>query len=232
MATGAAAIGIAAGAAAVGSIASGVISSSAQKSVAKTNLEAQQATNEANKQMTDATNATNIELWERQNAQQWKMWEAENKYNSAPEQAKRLSAAGINPQLAMSGANAGTASSMTAPSAPQLTPPQFQSPQLQYTTPALSQIFSALGDMPGQAISFADQIATAQQNQTKAVVDASTSNYKIQQQMYELKQAYENSHKSYHERMIAYSEYKYLNTYLNNRNIGMELQNNLYRAQE
>ena len=40
-----------------------------------------------------------------------KMWNQTNEYNSAKNQAARLREAGINPALAMGGANAGTASS-------------------------------------------------------------------------------------------------------------------------
>jgi hypothetical protein len=100
---------------------------------------AQRLANEANIQMTDSTNQANRDIatetnqanrdialmnnqynrenLERQIDEQWRMWNAENEYNSASAQRQRLEEAGLNPYMMMSGGSAGTASSMTSPSA-------------------------------------------------------------------------------------------------------------------
>ena len=100
---------------------------------------AQRLANEANIQMTDSTNQANRDIatetnqanrdialmnnqynrenLERQINEQWRMWNAENEYNSASAQRQRLEEAGLNPYMMMSGGSAGTASSMTSPSA-------------------------------------------------------------------------------------------------------------------
>ena len=59
---------------------------------------------------------------------QWDMWNATNEYNSASAQRQRLEAAGLNPQLVMSGNNVGTATatggtSASSPSAQGINPP-------------------------------------------------------------------------------------------------------------
>lgn len=74
-------------------------------------------TNQANRDIAQMNNQYNRENLERQIDEQWKMWNAENEYNSASAQRKRLEEAGLNPYMMMSGGSAGTASSMTAPSA-------------------------------------------------------------------------------------------------------------------
>lgn len=74
-------------------------------------------TNQANREIAQMNNQYNRENLERQIDEQWKMWNAENDYNSASAQRKRLEEAGLNPYMMMSGGSAGTASSMTAPSA-------------------------------------------------------------------------------------------------------------------
>ena len=100
---------------------------------------AQKLANDANIQMTDSINASNRDIAKETNAanleiatmnnqynrenlelqigEQWKMWNAENEYNSASAQRQRIEEAGLNPYMMMSGGSAGTASSMTAPSA-------------------------------------------------------------------------------------------------------------------
>lgn len=74
-------------------------------------------TNQANREIAQMNNQYNRENLERQIDEQWKMWNAENEYNSASAQRARLEEAGLNPYMMMSGGSAGTASSMTAPSA-------------------------------------------------------------------------------------------------------------------
>ena len=74
-------------------------------------------TNQANREIAEMNNQYNRENLERQIDEQWKMWNAENEYNSASAQRQRIEEAGLNPYMMMSGGSAGTASSMTAPSA-------------------------------------------------------------------------------------------------------------------
>nr|DAD96735.1 MAG TPA: DNA pilot protein VP2 [Microviridae sp. ctCoW18] len=74
-------------------------------------------TNQANRDIAQMNNQYNRESLERQIDEQWKMWHAENEYNSASAQRARIEEAGLNPYMMMSGGSAGTASSMSAPSA-------------------------------------------------------------------------------------------------------------------
>lgn len=96
--------------------------------VGNKNVEAQEKANERNVALQKETNAQNYqmfresqdfsrEMYQRQLSDQWDMWNAQNEYNSASSQRRRLEAAGLNPYMMMSGGNAGTGSSMSAPSA-------------------------------------------------------------------------------------------------------------------
>lgn len=81
------------------------------------NRDIAQETNQANRDIAEMNNQYNRENLERQIDEQWKMWNAENEYNSASAQRERIEKAGLNPYMMMSGGSAGTASSMSAPSA-------------------------------------------------------------------------------------------------------------------
>lgn len=100
----------------------------AQKLANETNVKMTESTNQANRDIATETNQANRDIaqmnnqynrenLEKQIDEQWKMWNAENEYNSASAQRERLEEAGLNPYMMMSGGSAGTASSMTAPSA-------------------------------------------------------------------------------------------------------------------
>lgn len=75
------------------------------------------------------TNEMNYRIFKEQNAFNLDMWNKTNEYNSAKNQVKRLSEAGLNPYLMMSGGDAGTASSLTSAAA---TPMQSPSEQAFY----------------------------------------------------------------------------------------------------
>ena len=146
----------------------------AQHETNRYNLAMTRETNEANKAMTDATNKANIQIaqmgneynmkqLDKQIEQQWKMWNAENEYNSASAQAARMAEAGMNPWNA--GVNAGTASSMTAPTpqgaiTPTMEAPQFEAPQIQSPAEVLAragnsmaEALTGLGEIPEMAAS-------------------------------------------------------------------------------
>lgn len=83
----------------------------------------------SNKNSVNKTNSTNMEIAQMNNAWSEKMLEKQQQfalnmyndqkeYNSAQAQVQRLKEAGLNPMLVMSGANAGSASSVSPSSAP------------------------------------------------------------------------------------------------------------------
>lgn len=75
-------------------------------------------TNSTNYAIAQMNNEYNEELLEKQLQYNWDMWEADNEYNSASSQVERYLEAGLNPAIMMtSGSSAGTASSISAPSA-------------------------------------------------------------------------------------------------------------------
>ena len=105
----------------------GIIDDLSGKSANETNLQMTKDTNKTNKEIADANNQMQIGMWHEQQQMQWDMWNAENRYNSPAAQKERLRQAGINPALGLlNGANAGQASAMTSPSAPQLQTPTMQ----------------------------------------------------------------------------------------------------------
>ena len=117
------------GAAGIGST---IASNQANKDIAQMN-------NVFNEKMLDKQINYNKEMYQQQlgdtwqfyndsKQNQWDMWNATNKYNSASAQRQRLEAAGLNPQLLMSGNNVGTATatggtSASSPSAQGINPP-------------------------------------------------------------------------------------------------------------
>lgn len=113
-----------------GAISSG-IQARAQRKANETNLEIARETNQANLDIARMNNDYNQRMFEKQIAYNWDMWNANNEYNKASNQAKRLLAAGINPSLAMSGGNAGTASNAGSVSPPTATPVTMQSATVQ-----------------------------------------------------------------------------------------------------
>lgn len=92
----------------------------------KSNLQAVQETNAANKSIAQMNNAYNERMMKKQMDYNTMMWEKENEYNTAANQAARLRAAGLNPAMVMSGANAGTAGSAGGVTPPTATPVQMQ----------------------------------------------------------------------------------------------------------
>lgn len=89
--------------------------SQSTKNTNKTNLEIADRTNQANMDIAQMSNEYNMMMLDKQIEQQWEMWQAENEYNSPAAQKQRYLEAGINPYMA--DMDAGSASSMTAPSA-------------------------------------------------------------------------------------------------------------------
>lgn len=145
MATAAMAGAVGAGIAALGGTASSIASNKANSSIA-------QNSNAFNEKMLDKQMAYNTEMYNKQLGDQWNFyndakqnaWDVAE-YNSAPEQRKRLEAAGLNPYLMMSGGNAGSAESVgaaTSPSAQGVTPPTSASYTADY-----SGVAQALGAM-------------------------------------------------------------------------------------
>lgn len=185
-----------------------------------------QKINESNIEMQRETNDQNYKIWQEQNDSAWKMYEDQKQFNSAPNQAMRLSAAGINPQLAMSGQNAGTASSTSLPS-----PPQMVAPKSDFVKPAVASVMEALSSMPSQYAQLSSALSDAQIKGADAKIATGTSQYKIEQEMARLQGMIENNSLSKAKRLMAYQEYKYYETYLKNRNLQQEMQYNLTAAE-
>ena len=149
--------------AAVGSIGASVMSNKSNASIA-------QDSNAFNSKMLDKQMAYNTKMYHEQLGDQWNFyndakqnaWDVAE-YNSAPEQRKRFEAAGLNPYMMMTGANAGTAESVgsaTSPSAQGVTPPTSASYTADY-----SGIAQALGDVVDRIQSEPDR------NKTRAETD-------------------------------------------------------------
>lgn len=97
------------------SLLSNIFGSSSQKSANKTNLRIAQMNNEFNERMLQKQMDYNTEMWNK-----------ENEYNTAVNQAQRLRDAGLNPNIVMSGANAGTAGSAGGVTPPTASPVSVQ----------------------------------------------------------------------------------------------------------
>lgn len=135
----------------------------------KTNAENVAATNQANLQIAQDTNKMNFEIaqmgneynekmLERQIQQEWDMWNAQNEYNSLSSQMQRAREAGINPYVATGLMSAGTAGSMTTPSAqgaitPEMQGATMQAAQAQGAT-MMPADFSSLSGLRGIASNF------------------------------------------------------------------------------
>lgn len=105
---------------------------------------------------------------------QWDMFEATNEYNSASAQRERLEAAGLNPNLMMSGGNAGVATSTSgtsgsAPSGQGVNPP---------TAAPYSADYSGLADAVGSAIDTYTQLSLAKSQRGK--MNAEENNLRIE----------------------------------------------------
>lgn len=85
------------------SLLGGILGKNSQSSANKTNLLINRENQKWNEKMMDKQNAWNLAQWNR-----------ENEYNSAAQQVARLRAAGLNPNLMISGGNSGSASSVTS----------------------------------------------------------------------------------------------------------------------
>lgn len=80
-------------------------------------------TNKANMAINQMNNEFNAAEAEKARQFQLEMWNRENEYNSASSQRQRLSEAGLNPYLMMSGGNAGIASSSGSATPASAAPP-------------------------------------------------------------------------------------------------------------
>lgn len=119
MAAGTAAAGTAATAIGVASALSPLISSGL-------NFWSNRENNQTNERLQRETNAQNKELFERQLAWEEDMWNKSNAYNDPSRQVERLAAAGINPAFVLGNGSMAEASSMSAPSAPQMQAPKHE----------------------------------------------------------------------------------------------------------
>lgn len=92
----------------------------------RANLTATRETNQTNLDIAKMNNQYNERMFKQQMDYNTMMWEKENEYNTAANQAARLRAAGLNPAMVMSGANAGTAGSAGGVNPPTASPVQVQ----------------------------------------------------------------------------------------------------------
>ena len=159
-------------------IASTLMTNSANKDIAQMN-------NEFNEKMLDKQINYNKEMYQQQlgdtwqfyndsKQNQWDMWNATNEYNSASAQRQRLEAAGLNPQLLMSGNNVGTATatggtSASSPSAQGINPP---------TATPYSADYSGIAQGVGAAIDAYNQIANSAAD--RKVKEAQANNLRIE----------------------------------------------------
>lgn len=129
------------------------------------NYSAQQKANETNLRIARETNQANAYLAEKNNRYNERMWNLQNEYNSPAAQRERLEAAGLNPNLMLSGNDTGNAnSSVTADqSGIQQLPAPIQAPQVH----GLAEGISALDNML-----FQKSMAAAQTDKTKAEAEA------------------------------------------------------------
>lgn len=81
------------------------------------NAFSQKSANDANIKMQRETNAHNLAMMREQNAWNLEQWNRENAYNDPAEQAKRLQAAGINPNMVFGNGSIAEASSLQSASA-------------------------------------------------------------------------------------------------------------------
>ena len=158
---------------------------------------------------------------------QWDMWNATNEYNSASAQRQRLEAAGLNPQLLMSGNNVGTATatggtSASSPSAQGINPP---------TATPYSADYSGIAQGVGAAIDAYNQIANSAAD--RKVKEAQANNLRIegkymaQQILVDMYSKYTNAKNDTERTAIAKflssfdADLKASQTALNNENIGL-----------
>lgn len=113
---------------AAGSLIGGIFGSSNNSSTNDANLEATRETNQANLDIARMNNEYNAQQFDKQIQYNWDMFNAQNEYNSASAQRKRLEAAGLNPNLMMSGGSAGTAQSQGGVTPPSASPVTMQAP--------------------------------------------------------------------------------------------------------
>ena len=98
----------------------------------KAMLQAQRETNELNYKIWGEQQQHNVDMFNMQNQANIDMWNMQNEYNDPSQQIARLSAAGLNPRLALGGNPTGNASSAPAagqiqnPAAPQMQMPPAQ----------------------------------------------------------------------------------------------------------
>ena len=153
-------------------------------------------TNNANKQIAQMNNAFNEKMLQKQmdynkemyhqqlgdqwsfyndaKENQWQMYEDTKEYNSASAQRERLEAAGLNPYLMMSGGNAGSATSNSAPSG---SVPAGQGVNIPTASPYAAD-YSGLAQGVGQAIDAYNQIRLQKAQQGK--ISAEENNIRIE----------------------------------------------------
>ena len=140
--------------------------SQSTKNTNKTNLEIADRTNQANIDIAQMSNDYNMAMLDKQIAEQWKMWNAQNEYNSPEAQKERLLAAGYNPY--MQNVDAGSASSMSAPSAQPAVTPTMVGATMQSSDP-LMKVLQTLEGMQTIAETVQGTIKGNQQIQRNAL---------------------------------------------------------------
>lgn len=158
MATAAAAVG-------VGSMIAGIASNAASNASNASNVA---STNQANKDIAQMNNQWSEKMLEKQQQFALNMYEDSKKYNSAPEQVKRLKEAGLNPMLVMGGANAGSAASTSVGGTP--SPSQMQAIPNRYD-------FSGIGQSVQSAVEIYNNMRT--QGAQKNLIDEQARNMQI-----------------------------------------------------
>lgn len=150
----------------VGQIASTIGNAVSTNKTNKTNMAINQMNNEFN--AAEAEKARQFQLL---------MWNKENEYNTASAQSQRLSEAGLNPYLMMSGGSAGTASSAGSTSPASSAPPLSMQRQdfsgISSTLSSALQIAnqSKVADAQVQNLQGQKSLADAQAQQTLSNVD-------------------------------------------------------------
>lgn len=204
-----------------GSLLGGLFGAGGSVKAAKYQLQAARETNQMNYQIAQENNAFNQRMWEKQNA-----------YNTPAEQRRRLEQAGLNPNLMMSGASAGTAD--TAPTAD--TSGIQQVPDIGSTIASgYHQLGSSLSNAASQIASMAYNNGLQQANVNKAQAEAQSASqdarYKELQNQFAASQFLADLREKQYRGLIAKSDFEYLRDSMQDRLDSVKFQNTLTGSQ-
>lgn len=204
-----------------GSLLGGLFGAAGSAKAAKYQLQAARETNQMNYQIAQENNAFNQRMWEKQNV-----------YNSPVEQRRRLEQAGLNPNLMMNDASAGTAE--TAPTAD--TSGVQHVPDIGSTIASGYQQFgSSLSNAASQIAGMVYNNGLQQANVNKAQAEAQSASqdarFKELQNQFAASQFLADLREKQFRGLIAKSDYEYLRDSMQDRLDSVKFQNTLTGSQ-